>query len=555
MALFRVGNTPGVRGPCRLVPAVWIGVPPCSPGLSHLPQGRRTQQSDQVIAPASNLTASVEESTHQSQLERIARNVGFLGVSQVLTWALALIYAVVVGRALGPAGMGALVVGWAIAGIAEGVAGLGSRPLLVKAIVRNRADGPALIGTAVLVRVVLLIPCAAGAYAYARLGRFTDEQTLVILLGMGLALVFLAQEAIQGGLQAIERMEYLALTDVMTKALLTFISVPLALIGFQAPWLMGVNIAVLSIGVAFNLVWIRQIGIDWRPDLRRMAKFVVDSLAYWAFALFYTIYLWIDSALLALFAAPQEVGWYGVSTRLFQTLMFLPVILCTAWLPGLATAYRRSPSDLKDMSELPILLIGTLAMPIAVGTALVAGPLVILLYGPSYASAELVLAVLAMTVIPTYLNIVLSQVMIAADRQAAWTKILVVASIANPLLNIVLIPFFHARFGNGALGAAICMLLTELIVVVMGAWSARAYLSPSLGGRFLRAALVTVVMAGAVLVVQRFGPVAQVATGAVVFLALAKPAGLIRNAELAEIDRMAARVPFWSRIRTLLPLG
>ena len=505
-----------------------------------------------MIAPVANSPAQGAE--QRSQIGRVARNVGFLGASQVLTWGLALIYTLVVARLLGPAGMGALVVGWSVAGIAEGFAGLGSRPLLVKTIVRDPSQGPALIGTAIVVRIGLLVPCAVGAYAYAKLGHFSNEEALVILLSMGVALGFLTQEAIQGGLQAIERMEYLALADVINKSLLTFVSIPLALMGLGPAWLMGVNVAVMAVCVVVNLIWIRQIGIDWGFNLRRIRAFVVDSLSYWAFALFYTIYLWIDSVLLALYAAPQEVGWYGVSTKLFQTLMFLPVILSTAWLPRLAAAYSRDPRELKAVSELPIELVGTLAMPIAVGTAIVAGPLVVALYGPSFGPAQLVLAVLALTAIPTYLNIILSQVLIAANKQAAWTKALVVASIANPALNIALIPFFHDRFGNGAVGAALCMLITELLVVAMGAWIARPYLSAKIASRFLRAALVTLIMAGAVVLTGPLGVVVQVLTGLLVFCVLCRPAGLVRSQELAELEKVAARIPFWNRLKEALPV-
>jgi O-antigen/teichoic acid export membrane protein len=502
-----------------------------------------------VSAEQAEQASPAKHADKRGELGRVARNVGVLSVSQALTWALAVIYTLVVARVLGPAGMGALVVGWSIAGIAEGFAGLGSRPLLVKTIVRDPPQGPALIGTAIMIRAGLLIPCAVAAYAYARLGHFSKEEVVVILLSMGVALGFLVQEAIQGGLQAIERMEYLALADVINKSLLTFVSIPLALAGLGPAWLMGVNVAVMGVCVVINLVWIRQIGIDWSFSVSRVRRFFLDSLSYWAFALFYTIYLWIDSALLALFAAPQEVGWYGVSTRLFQTLMFLPVILCTAWLPRLAAAYKHGPGHLKETSELPIQLIGTLAMPIAVGTALVAGPLVVALYGPSFGPAQLVLALLALTAIPTYLNIILSQVLIAADKQAAWTKILIVASIANPALNITLIPFFHNRLGNGALGAALCMLITELLVMAIGARVARPYLSARIGDRFLRAGLVTLIMGGAVLLAGRLGVAAQIATGLLVFGALCWPAGLVRRQELRELAPFAAKVPFLNRLR------
>ena len=66
---------------------------------------------------------------------------------------------------------------------------------------------------------------------------------------------------------------------------------------------------------------------------------VRQSLAYWAFGVFFTIYLWIDALMLSLMTNPEVVGWYGVPMKLFQTFMFLPVVISTAWLPRLVRAF------------------------------------------------------------------------------------------------------------------------------------------------------------------------------------------------------------------------
>jgi hypothetical protein len=108
---------------------------------------------------------------------------------------------------------------------------------------------------------------------------------------------------------------------------------------------------------------------------------------------------------------------------------------------------------------------------------------------------------------------------------------------------------------SGALGAAICMLITELLVVAMGAGIARGYLSARIGSRFLRAAMVTVIMGEAVALTERFGVAIQIVTGVVVFSALSRPAGLVRGEELAELDRLAQRIPFWSRLRQARPVS
>src|SRR5260370_42173010 len=104
------------------------------------------------------------------------------------------------------------------------------------------------------------------------------------------------------------------------------------------------------------------------------------SLGCWAFSFFCTFSLWIDSALLALLTFPAVVGWYGAPTKLFGSLLFVPMIISTAWLPRLAAAYSKSPLHLKAIAGTPIELILTVMLQVSVGAAMVAGPTIRLLY-------------------------------------------------------------------------------------------------------------------------------------------------------------------------------
>jgi O-antigen/teichoic acid export membrane protein len=63
---------------------------------------------------------------------------------------------------------------------------------------------------------------------------------------------------------------------------------------------------------------------------------------------------------------------------------------------------------------------------------------------------------------------VIGAVLVARDRQRAWTAVGVAAAILNPLVNLVAIPYTQAAFGNGAIGAAAVTSLTELFMMVMG---------------------------------------------------------------------------------------
>jgi O-antigen/teichoic acid export membrane protein len=481
--------------------------------------------------------------------DRLIRNIGLLSVSQVITWSLTLAWTVFVPRQLGPAGMSLLVMAWSTSGILVGVAGLGSRLWLVREIAADPSRAAGLLGTALVLRTILILPCVVATALYVHLGDFQGAQVVVLYLSIGITGFTLVTEVFQAALQGVERMGYLAASDVVNKGLLTVVGIPLALLGVTATWLVGLQVAVAGIVASLNLLWTRMFRVDWRLTRQRARSFLASSLAFWAFMGFGTFYLWVDAAMLAVMAPPEVVGWYGVPTRIFQTMIFLPAILSTAWLPGLTAAYRRGPDYLHAAAKRPLQVVTALSLPLAVGMALVAGPFTELLYGPSFEPSIPVLRVLAITIVPIYVNIMVNQVLIASNRQAIWTWVMAGAAVLNPAMNLVLIRYFQAHSGNGAVGAAISLLATESLMLVVGVWLIRRCLDLSDLARIGRALLATGGMAVAVEMVARRGLAAEVAVGAAAFCVLALLLRVVSSEEWHELGRMAERLPIASRVR------
>jgi O-antigen/teichoic acid export membrane protein len=399
----------------------------------------------------------------------IGRNIAALAGGQLITWAMTLIWTLVVPRALGPAGMGLIVAAWSVTGILGVVLGLGTRTYLVREMVVNRSDAPRLVGTAIVLRLLLAPLFAVAVIVYAQLASYGSEGTLVLYLVATAAILTLLAEPMQAGFQALERMEYLAYSDVINKTGQSLLGVGLALLGFRAVGITASWVVVAGSVIVLDVIWVRRyLRVELRTSLRRLANMARHSFAYWAFGVFFLIYLWIDSVMLSLMTRPEVVGWYGVPTKLFQSLMFLPVVVSTAWLPRLVSGFEESPQRLRQAAKAPLELVLVLSLPICAATAIAAGPIIHLLYGPAYDQAVPVMIILGLTIPPMYLNIMLNQVLVAAKRQTSWTWVMAGATVVNPLLNAVLIRVTESRYDNGAIGAAISLLLTELLIVGVG---------------------------------------------------------------------------------------
>ena len=471
----------------------------------------------------------------------LVRNLSVLAGSQAITWSASLVWALVVPRSLGASGTGIFTLSVAASQFIGAVISLGMKPLLVREIASQRDRAPRLLASAILVRLVLAVPMLGAVALFARQGHFEGPQLAAIYFGWGIAVVYTLYEPILAALQAIERMQYLAYTDVLTKTVVILVSVGLVLIGFGVIALLTTTITVMTVVLALNFVWLRRyFRIQWRVAPHDLWALVVDSLPYCGFALFFTFYLWIDSLMLGLMTPARVVGWYGMPTKLFGSLMFLPVILSTAWLPRLTAAHRSGgDAHLARSARPPIEIVVALSLPICVGVYLLAGPVIHFLYGPEFDRSAPIMSLLALSVPPMYLNIMVNQVLIAGNRQMVWTKAMGVACVVNPALNLLLIPYFQRTQGNGALGAALSLLVTEICLAAIAVLSVRDCFAGSFGSRMFRAALATAAMAAALVLGGHLGLGLEVPLAVGVYALMAWRLRVITVDELGQLQDMA----------------
>ena len=483
----------------------------------------------------------------------LLHNVSYLSGSLIVTSFVTAVWTLFVPRRIGPHGMGLIVMAWTVSNILGAVWSLGMRTLLVREIAADPGRAAELIGGAMLIRLASIVPCLAMTALYVLLGHFGHEQALVVYLATGVAVCILLSDPLLAAFQAIERMQYLAYADILNKTLLSACGITLVLTGFGASTLVGLMFAAAAAVLGLNLLWSRRyFSIDWHIDLARLRALTRESLPYWSYALFYNFYIWVGAALLAVLAPTAVVGWYGGPSRLLGSLMFVPVILSTAWLPRLVAAFGDGPGHLKHLARLPTEQIMILSLPITVGAALTARPLIHFLYGAAYAPSVPIFIILVLTVVPTYFNIATYQILVACKRQATWTRVLGMSCVINPTLNAILIPQFQQRLHNGAIGAALSLLMTELIQNGVGLWVVRSYLQRETLVRLGRSGIATVGMAGVVLSVAHLGLAAQILGGGFSFIVLGLLVGLATPDERHLVQGFLDRWPIASRLKRLL---
>jgi O-antigen/teichoic acid export membrane protein len=145
---------------------------------------------------------------------------------------------------------------------------------------------------------------------------------------------------------------------------------------------------------------------------------------------------------------------------------FLAASVATAFFPALSAQNVHIPEVFARTANRALHLVVLVATPAAIGIAVLAGPFIQMLYGPEFEQAVPLMRILALHIPIVGMDIVLGTVVVAADRQRQWVIVGVIAALFNPLLNLAAIPLTEQAFGNGAIGAAVITVFTELILMI-----------------------------------------------------------------------------------------
>lgn len=471
----------------------------------------------------------------------VARNVVSLATSQAITWALALLWTFFVPRLIGPEQMGVLTIATSLTALVAVVLSITTKEFLVREIVSDRSSASRLLTLALGLRLAILPVVYLVAVVYAHVADLDDRATTVLYVVAAATVCTMVAEPALATFQATERMQFIAYTDVTNKSLQTLGGVLLAVAGFGAISIAGLGLGVALFTLVLALWWAhRLVGLRARPAAA--LPVIRRAGPYWFVAVFYVAYLWADAVLLGVLATPEVVGWYGAATRLFTTMMFVAVIISTASLPRLVAAHARSTEDLYRTARRPFEWVLILGLPMGVGLACTAGGVVRLLYGAEYAGAAPALAVLGLCLPVMYVNIQVAQVFVASGRPLVMGRILAAAAVFNVAANLLLIPYTEQRWGNGAIGAATALTLTELCQAVLSvAIVGRRLLSRATVVRVAKAAVAAGAMAALLVLLPTTALPLEILLGAVSFLALVVLLRLPAPDEVAAARRLVAR--------------
>jgi O-antigen/teichoic acid export membrane protein len=340
------------------------------------------------------------------------------------------------------------------------LADLGIGSVIIRDIARDKSQTTKYFENVVLIKIVLavitLVTTAAVGYVFNY-----QSQIMQVVYIISLSLILTSFSSIISSIiQAFEEMEYLSIGSIIYN--LTMLLFALLAIYFGSD-VLGFSLVYLISSIILTCYWAivaqRRIPLPrWEIDPVFWKYLITESVPFGLSSVFVRIYYYIDTLMISLMILnPNEImGWYNAAYRLVLILAFIPSTFLGSLYPIMSIYYVTSEKYIIFMFEKSFKYLMAVAIPLGVGTTVLADRIILFIYGADYSQSTIALQILVWSEVLIFLNVVFGNLLNSINRQIVVTKQTMIAAILNITLNLVLIPRYSY------VGASVATVSTEL---------------------------------------------------------------------------------------------
>jgi O-antigen/teichoic acid export membrane protein len=169
------------------------------------------------------------------------------------------------------------------------------------------------------------------------------------------------------------------------------------------------------------------------------------------------------------FCADSEAGAYGVTVRMLEVLMMIPLFFMNSVLPILARHIEEKSQKLKAILNYSFYFLLTIGLASATGVIILARPIARLISSEEFLTnpqtgeygSDTAMKILMIALIFTFLTSFFNYAIIAFGYQIKLLLINLVAVIFNLVANLLVIPDY------GLVGAAITSVISEILIFIL----------------------------------------------------------------------------------------
>ena len=395
---------------------------------------------------------------------RLARGFSVQLLGRGVSLVLSVVSLTLTVRYLGIDDYGVLTAVVVFAGVFDAFSDIGLSTVVVRRVSTGKGDLERLVGLNLATSLTYAVPAwaiatTAGFLVYT--GR-PDYQLGVAIVGSSVLFRAVAT-CLDPVLQVASRFGPLALSDIVGRVLALLLMVVSIGLGLGLVAFFSVQVVPAVARLLIQGLVVRGMG-RYRPvfHLRDILSLLREGVPLAAIALIGVLYYRADGVVLSLTTSESEVGSYGLGYRIATTLAVIPLLFGATVFPTLARTYALSLADFRAFATKAVEAMTFVGITVALFGYVFAPDIVGLLTSPGEApSATGAARLLFVASALGFLNLLLSQCLIAAHDQRFLVGVSMAVLVANVGLNVGL----DGRYG--AVGAGTALVITEVISVAV----------------------------------------------------------------------------------------
>lgn len=419
---------------------------------------------------------------------------------------------VVIARVLGDEAFGSFTFGLSFAALVTVLAGFGQDAILTREVARDRRRVDEYFANTVGIKLVLALPVMAVAVLGLSLVHMTSTTRVVAILLSVAVLAELLATTCFAVFQAFERLAFLPVVIISQRLFTAAVGIAAMAAGAKIEAVAAIYLggSLLALGIAACLLFRRIVRPRLAIDTSRWWPLMRVALPVGVALVFQVTLFRADASILQIFEPERVVGDYGAAYRLFESPLFISWAVAAAVYPVLSRLAELQ--DLRTVSERSLKLAVASTLPVALGAAILAGPVVKLLYGSDFGDSARVLELLAPTIVLYSFNHVAGVLVLARNRQRWLAWIYGTMALENIVANFATIPSY------GMTAAAVNTTVTELLLfLAMAVLAARLVVGLD-WARMLGGPLLAGAVAAGLMLALRGSFAAAVAAGTIGYL-------------------------------------
>lgn len=411
-------------------------------------------------------------------------NAAWLSVARVAQMVVGLAVGIWVARSLGPEQLGTLSYAISFAGLFASLAALGLDTVVVRRLVASRGpsdEAEVILSTAMVLRgaaaVVTLVIVVLGTFVAHQ-----DTETRALVLIVASAALFQPLTVIDLYFQARVLSKYVVVAQLITIAAVAAVRVALVLLHAPLYMFALATLAESSLSLLALVLVFRKRGehrFRLRPSRAMAQRLMADAWPLAVTGMLTAIYVNVDRVLIRELLGDASTGKYAVVLNISTALYFIPIVLGQSFFPSLVEKRRDSALYHRQLQRF-IDVFFWASIAIAVPIALLAEPIMQLLFGDAFAGASAALSIHIWCLVVVALGVIASYWLVMEDLQRIYPVRILASVCTCVVLNLLLIP----RWGIS--GAATATLIAQFVSsTVVFAFSAQTRLMPRMQLRAL----------------------------------------------------------------------